>query len=230
MVVLMPKKSMNRNANTSFLASFLAKHFILYGLLGLLSGALAWGALNWGMELTNTESFCISCHEMQANVYPEYKKTIHYTNRTGVRATCPDCHVPKQWQHKVIRKIKASNELFHWLRGSIDTPEKFRAKRYQLASHVWKSMRDTDSRECRNCHDNEHMATNKQTTRAEKIHSLGTSWQYTCINCHQGIAHSLPEEFDQEKIWDEIHLRMEQQDIPCHQCHEGLGMPDDDAW
>ena len=83
----------------------------------------------------------------------EYKDSIHYTNRTGVRATYPDCHVPKEWAYKVVRKIQATNELLHKALGTIDTPEKFESKRLEIARHVWKAMKDTDSRECRNCHD-----------------------------------------------------------------------------
>ena len=121
--------------------------------VGFVIGILFWGGFNWAMEATNTEKFCISCHEMRDNVYAEYVQTSHYTNRTGVRATCPDCHVPKEWVHKIKRKIQASNELYHKVLGTIDTPEKFEAKRLQLAQNVWRAMKETDSRECRNCHD-----------------------------------------------------------------------------
>ena len=64
------------------------------------------GGFNWTMEMTNQEQFCISCHVMRNNIYEEYKHTAHYSNPAGVRATCPDCHVPKEWIHKVIRKIR----------------------------------------------------------------------------------------------------------------------------
>jgi cytochrome c-type protein NapC len=33
-------------------------------------------------------------------LYQEYKDTIHYSNRTGVRAICPDCHMPREWQYR----------------------------------------------------------------------------------------------------------------------------------
>ena len=99
------------------------------------AGILFWGAFNTAMEWTNREEFCISCHEMRDNVYTEYRNTIHFQNRTGVRATCPDCHVPKEWIPKIIRKVQASNELLHKALGSIDTPEKFNAKRAELAGH-----------------------------------------------------------------------------------------------
>lgn len=162
-------------------------------LVGFVSGIIFWGGFNTAMEVTNTEEFCISCHEMEENVYQEYKQTIHYSNRTGVRATCPDCHVPKEWTHKMIRKIKASNELFHKALGTISTPEKFEAKRLQLAQNVWRSMKATDSRECRNCHDYESMDFTAQGRRAVDLHSHGLEQGQTCIDCHKGIAHSMPD-------------------------------------
>jgi cytochrome c-type protein NapC len=160
--------------------------------IGIVAGIIFWGGFNTAMEMTNTEEFCISCHEMKENVYKEYQDTIHYNNRTGVRATCPDCHVPKDWYHKLIRKIQATNELYHKVLGTIDTPEKFEAKRLELARHVWASMKENDSRECRNCHDYDSMDYTKQGQRAVKQHIKGFDEGKTCIDCHKGIAHSLP--------------------------------------
>jgi cytochrome c-type protein NapC len=168
-------------------------------IVGIAAGVVGWGGFNWAMELTNTETFCISCHEMRDNVYEEYQDTIHYTNRTGVRATCPDCHVPKEWIHKVVRKIQASNELYHKVLGSIDTREKFEDKRLELARHVWASMKATDSRECRNCHGFDYMDVTKQERRAQKRHLKVADNGKTCIDCHKGIAHELPEGWDEEE-------------------------------
>ena len=160
--------------------------------LAFIGGIVFWGGFNTVLELTNTETFCISCHEMEENVYKEYRNTIHYQNRTGVRATCPDCHVPKDWTHKIIRKIRASNEVFHKLLGSIDTPEKFNAKRAILAQIEWDRMKATDSRECRNCHNFEYMDYGEQGRRSSALHQKGFGEGKTCIDCHKGIAHSLP--------------------------------------
>ena len=153
-------------------------------------GVIFWGGFNTAMEVTNTLDFCISCHEMEENVYREYTKTVHYTNRSGVRATCSDCHVPDPWIHKVVRKVKASNEVLHKVLGSIDTPEKFDAKRLQLAKNVWKGMKATDSRECRNCHDFNSMNPEDQKKRSRKQHINGMQAGNTCIDCHKGIAHT----------------------------------------
>jgi cytochrome c-type protein NapC len=157
-----------------------------------IAGILFWGAFNTALAWTNREEFCISCHEMRDNVYQEYRTTIHYQNRTGVRATCPDCHVPKDWTHKIVRKIQASNELWHHLLGSIDTPEKFNAKRAELASHEWARMKATDSRECRNCHNFQSMDFAEQNRRSGREHQMAMSDNMTCIDCHKGIAHTLP--------------------------------------
>ena len=156
------------------------------------AGILFWGAFNTAMEWTNREEFCITCHEMYDNVYVEYRNTVHYQNRTGVRATCPDCHVPKEWTHKMIRKVQASKELWHKILGSIDTPEKYNAKRAELASREWARMKRTDSRECRNCHNFEFMDFAEQNSRSGNHHQVGLSAGMTCIDCHKGVAHTLP--------------------------------------
>lgn len=196
-----------------------------------ISGILFWGGFNWSLELTNTEQFCISCHEMREFVYKEYKTSAHYTNHSGVRASCPDCHVPKEWFYKVVRKIRATNELFQWMRGTIDTPEKFEAKRLQLAGNVWTSMKETDSRECRNCHDIDSMNRDRQTAKTWTTHQLARKWDKTCIDCHQGIAHSLPKGFNKEAQMDALHDRIEKEKVDCRSCHEGMaGPPPGEGW
>ena len=174
-----------------------------WSVLGLLAagaviGVVFWGGFNTAMEWTNSEKFCISCHEMRENVYAELQKTIHYTNRTGVRAICSDSHVPRAWTDKMIRKIKASNELWGKLVGTIDTKEKFEAKRLELAQHEWQRMKANDSLECRNCHSLKSMDTEKQKQRARKQHELAQKNGETCIDCHKGIAHQKPKGMKEE--------------------------------
>ena len=168
--------------------------------IGMLSGLIFWGGFNTGMEATNTLGFCTSCHEMRDTVFQEYKETIHYKNRSGVRAVCSDCHVPKGWAHKFLRKIQASSELYgKFVTGSIDTPEKFEAKRMEMAQRVWAGMKDNDSRECRNCHSWDAMDPHKQTARARKKMEPAQKEGKTCIDCHKGIAHLLPSEYKEDE-------------------------------
>lgn len=159
-------------------------------LVGAVIGVCGWGAFNWTLELTNNMDFCISCHEMRDTPYQELKKTIHYSNPAGVRAGCPDCHVPRPWIYKVMRKIKASWELYyHFITGKVDTPEKFEAHRLELAKEVWATMKSTDSRECRNCHSMTAMDLANQRPRARGMHQDAMKTGQTCIDCHKGIAH-----------------------------------------
>ncbi len=176
---------------------FLRKPSAKYSLLAIssvsfIAGIIFWGGFNTGLEMTNTQEFCTTCHEMRDTVYQEYKETIHYSNRTGVRAICSDCHVPKDWVHKMIRKSKASLEVWGKLTGSINTPEKFEAKRLTLATHEWERMKESNSRECRNCHSFEAMSAELQKQTPYKKHMKAKEEGKTCIDCHKGIAHHKP--------------------------------------
>jgi cytochrome c-type protein NapC len=182
------------------LVNFLRKPSARYSLLTLLvvgfaGGIIFWGGFNTGLEATNKLEFCIGCHEMKDTVYQEYKETVHYTNRTGVRAICSDCHVPKEWTHKMVRKAKAAFEVWGTLTGSINTKEKFEAKRMELATHEWARMKANGSRECRNCHGFESMSSLKQKPKAQLNHAKAQKEGMTCIDCHKGIAHLLPKEY-----------------------------------
>lgn len=168
--------------------------FLTLALGGFAAGIIFWGGFNTVIEATNTLGFCVSCHEMEQTVYQEYKQTIHHASRSGVRAICSDCHVPRAWGPKMIRKIQASNELFHKLMGTIDTPQKFEARRLAMAERVWASMKKSDSLECRQCHTFTEDVLAKQKPFAAKLHRGRLQEGLTCIDCHQGIAHKLPEE------------------------------------
>ncbi|MDA1089215.1 MAG: NapC/NirT family cytochrome c [Proteobacteria bacterium] len=167
-------------------------------IVGGIGGVILWGGFNTYMEHTNSLEFCISCHEMEDYVYQEYKKTVHYKNASGVRVICSDCHVPKEWTAKLVRKIQASNELLHKVLGTINTREKFESKRLELAQHVWASMEATDSRECRNCHSYEAMDFHKQSRRGQDKMEKAFKKGETCIECHKGIAHKLPDGFEKD--------------------------------
>ncbi|MDG2713700.1 NapC/NirT family cytochrome c [Vibrio parahaemolyticus] len=160
--------------------------------LGFAGGLLFWGAFNTGMEATNTEEFCSGCH---APIVAEIQETIHYSNRSGVRAICSDCHVPHEWTDKIVRKVQASKELFaHFVTKTIDTPEKFQERRGHLAEREWARMKKNDSLECRNCHEFDFMDYSQQGSRAAEQHSIAlASGEKTCVDCHKGIAHKLPD-------------------------------------
>ncbi|MCM2679733.1 NapC/NirT family cytochrome c [Echinimonas agarilytica] len=168
--------------------------------LGFVGGIVFWGGFNWGMEATNTEEFCSSCH---APIVEEIATTIHFTNRSGVRAICSDCHVPHKWTDKIVRKVQASKEVFAHLMGTIDTRDKFEARRLHLAEREWDRLEKNNSLECRNCHDFEYMDFSVQNPRAMQNHSTYLAkGEKTCIDCHKGIAHRLPD-MEGVKGWEQ---------------------------
>jgi len=173
-------------------ASTLSLAFLTLG--GFLMGVVFWGGFNTALEATNTTAFCVSCHEMRTNVYEELQGTIHFTNRSGVRAGCPDCHVPHEWTPKIARKMQASKEVWGHIFGSIATRDAFLDIRRHLAESEWARMKANDSLECRNCHSTVSMDLSRQNPRAANAHErfLFTN-ERTCIDCHKGIAHRLPD-------------------------------------
>ena len=173
-----------------------AKYSIMaISVIGFILGIIFWGGFHTGLEMTNTLEFCTTCHEMRDNVYQEYKQTIHYSNRTGVRAICSDCHVPREWGPKMIRKMQASFEVWGKITGAVDTKEKFEANRMKLATHEWARMKANGSQECRNCHNFDAMSADLQKQIPYKKHMAAKEAGQTCIDCHKGIAHHLPKEY-----------------------------------
>lgn len=161
--------------------------------IGVIGGIVIWGGLNTGMEYTNRTEFCLSCHTMQTP-YNELKKTVHYSNRTGTSVGCADCHVasskePFDYARKLTQKVFASKDVIGEILGTIDTPEKFEAHRLTMAKRVWAHMKETDSKECRNCHKFDKMDPTKQKDRSVVKHEGAIEDGKTCIDCHKGIAH-----------------------------------------
>lgn len=169
---------------------------------GFIGGVIFWGAFNTALEYTNTEEFCVSCHEMRDNVFVELSQTVHFSNRSGVRAGCPDCHVPHEWTHKIARKMQASKEVWGKVFGTINTRQKFLDHRLVMAKREWARLKSNDSLECRNCHSEVAMDLSRQSPRAADIHTeYLLSGQRTCIDCHKGIAHELPDMTGIEPGW-----------------------------
>lgn len=142
--------------------------------------------------MTNTEKFCIGCHEMRDNVYEELQGTVHWSNHSGVRATCPDCHVPHNWTDKIARKMQASKEVYGAIFGTINTREKFLEKRLELANHEWERFAANGSLECKNCHNYDSMKWDEMSDLARTQMQQAAERDQSCMDCHKGIAHELP--------------------------------------
>ncbi len=148
-------------------------------------------------EHSLTTEFCISCHEMADTSYKEYKESVHYSNRSGVRVGCTDCHEPREFGPMIVRKLQASTEVWGSWTGVINTPEKFEARRMHMAEWEWARQKASGSQECRNCHNFDAMSAEKQKQSNYKRHMKAKDAGKTCIDCHKGIAHKLPKEYEE---------------------------------
>ena len=160
---------------------------------GFIAGVLSWQGFNTAMEATNKEEFCISCHTMHDNLLPELQMTVHWNNRSGVRARCPDCHVPHNFTDKVARKMQASREVWGHLVGTIGTREKFKEHRLVLAQREWARFSANGSKECRACHDYKDMDFDKMRPSSQVAMRSAAARDQSCVDCHKGVAHQLPE-------------------------------------
>lgn len=166
----------------------------LGGVLMFVLGAVALGITNGALHATSTSEFCFGCHSHEVNIRPEWEASSHFSNASGVRAECADCHLPQDdWFDLVLTKIVVSADIVPELTGRLDTPEKYEAHRLEMAESVWAEYRENDSRYCRSCHAPEAMRTEAQSRMARTLHGRMAETGATCIDCHKGLVHALPE-------------------------------------
>ena len=166
-------------------------------------GAIALGTTNYVLHATSTTEFCYACHSHEAFIKPEYEASSHFSNASGVQAGCSDCHLPQDnWFEYVWTKAVVSFDVFPELMGKLDTAEKYEAHRAEMAEIVWRQYKKDDSRFCRSCHTAEAMDAELQDRRAARRHAQAADKGETCIDCHYGIVHALPE--NSEEILDSI--------------------------
>ena len=161
-------------------------------LLGAIVGVAVLAGSVTVMHKTSSSEFCVSCHSMQRPL-AEYQGSIHYQNPAGVRAECADCHVPPQPVDYALTKMGALKDVVGEISGKIDSEEKYNAHKLSMAESVWKTMKANDSATCRSCHSFEAMDVLAQRPEARKAHPVAIREGQTCIDCHRGVAHILPD-------------------------------------
>jgi len=164
-------------------------------IVGLLIGAGAVIGTQVMVAVTGTNKFCGgACHSMQWALQ-EYRQSVHFTNRTGVRAGCHDCHIPHHYPALLWYKAKAGiKDAIGEMRGVISTEEKFNKERLRMAQHVWAEYKENNSENCRYCHQFNADTVSKQKDFVRPMHEQFLAGAMTCIDCHKGIAHNAPKE------------------------------------
>ena len=157
-------------------------------------GAIALGTTNYVLHATSSTEFCYTCHSHEAFIRPEYEASSHFSNASGVAASCADCHLPHDsWFGLVWTKMVVSLDIIPEMMGKLDTAEKYEAHRAEMAESVWRQYIDNDSKFCRSCHEFSSMDLDSQDRRAARRHASAAESDATCIDCHYGIVHVAPE-------------------------------------
>lgn len=168
------------------------KLFLIALIAGMFLGVILLSSTALILHKTSSTEFCISCHTMQ-QPFAEYQGSIHFENPEGIRAECQDCHIPGSPVEFVLTKAGALQDVWGEVYGSINTPEKFDAAKLKLAQSVWDTLTENNSETCRSCHNYSAMDVLAQSTEARKEHPGAISKNETCIDCHKGVAHILPD-------------------------------------
>jgi trimethylamine-N-oxide reductase cytochrome c-type subunit TorC len=175
----------------------------LGGLLALILGAIGLGSVNWVVHQTSSTSFCLTCHSHEQFIKPEYEASSHFKNEVGVRAACADCHLPHDnWFELMFTKVLVSKDVIGEAMGKISTREKYEAHRGAMAQTVWKQMLGNGSKFCRSCHSFAAMDLAAQGGGPGRQHKKALDSGMSCIECHRGIAHKLPDNAD--ALWEQI--------------------------
>ena len=161
--------------------------------LGLLVGVIAVIGTQVMVHVTGTDEFCGSaCHSMQW-VAKEHRESIHGASRTGMRATCHDCHIPRDYPELLWYKaVAGTKDVIGEIRGVISTEEKFKRARMHMAGMVWEEYKANDSRACRGCHGFSQEVLAKQQDVVRQMHAPVLEGKATCIDCHKGVGHAAP--------------------------------------
>lgn len=167
-------------------------------LVGFIAGAISWQLFNDAMDKTSTEEFCVSCHSMQQPLQ-ELKETAHWSNAKGVTATCSSCHLPHDKTAKFARKVQASREVLAELTGKYDDPDAYEKHRLEMAEREWARFKANGSKECKACHQYARMDFDKMSPAARKAMKGAAERDQSCLDCHKGVAHHLPQKMTSEK-------------------------------
>ena len=185
-------KALWRQPSKKWLLGIPLGGFLAFGL-----GMLALGGANYAMHATSSNEFCFGCHSHEVNIRPEYEASSHFRNTSGVRADCADCHLPHDnWFELTWTKAVVSLDVIPELMGKLSTPEKYEAHRGEMAEAVWEQFRDNDSKFCRSCHSFSAMNLESQERRTARRHTRAQEEGQTCVQCHYGAVHKLPEDAD----------------------------------
>lgn len=155
-------------------------------------------------EYSRTEAFCTSCHSMDL-MGKEYRESLHFSSRSGVRARCGDCHVSEGtlsalWEHFTAASMVLS-EVFHDFSDPVATEK----ARPDMAFKARKWFQKTGSATCRKCHVLDAILGSRPGIGAVHIEDA-VKVDGNCIECHMNLVHRFVpgEKVFKREAWDRM--------------------------
>ncbi len=152
--------------------------------LGGIAGASAMGLSVYAVHATSTTQFCLSCHEMRYVAQQGWMHSTHYSGRSGVVATCSDCHIPPGlWPMLWTKMRDGTHDIYVHLFGEHD-PKKMDWERLRRSARA--KIHDSA---CRRCHANmtsPGMGLKAIMAHRQYLRGLGHN---KCIDCHDRPIH-----------------------------------------
>ncbi len=184
-------RAKSRGGRRGVLLAAMAAAFVL---LGVVAVALTNSFVNY----TSTDSFCgTTCHSMTWAV-TTYKRSPHFDNRVGVRATCGDCHIPYDSNHPtplqyisllLFKADRGVKDFWGEITKRIRTEQEWDKRRPQLAATVETFLNTHDSITCRGCHTIEAFS-GPRNEMTQLVHrDIIKADTVQCLKCHYGVGH-----------------------------------------
>ena len=165
--------------------------YLIIGLIGLLVGVFAMVALGGTMNKTSTSEYCMSCH-VHEQADADWKKSLHYNSKSGVKTDCIECHLPPK-EDGFLKYYMAKSKM-----GAKDIWTKMTKDADKID---WESKRELEharkivhNATCEKCHVNlypEGISDDGITAHLhyeENVEKLGLD----CISCHLNVGHDMP--------------------------------------
>ena len=159
---------------------------IKYAIIAVIAGigvTASWAIVDTGIHMTADDAFCTNCHS-HAPIGTSYRESLHGgNNKTGWRATCSQCHIPK------------TNSLHYlWVKGIHgvrDPLVELIKDPYDIDWHGHRELRERyvyDSA-CMDCHRNlEASIESGPSFLAHRDYFAGAN-DKKCVSCHQHVGH-----------------------------------------
>ncbi len=155
-------------------------------------------------EFSRTETFCTSCHSMKP-MGREYRESIHYSSRSGVRARCGDCHVSQNivaalWEHFMAAQM-VLGEVLHDFKDPVETEK----RRPEMAFKARRWFIKTGSKTCKKCHVLEAIMGSRAGIGAVHLDDAAKK-DGNCVECHINLVHRyVPgEKVFKKEAWDRM--------------------------